>query len=44
LGRSGKTLILKTVKPFLKRLPIIGALIDFGLSVALGEDPWKSSI
>lgn len=31
--------ILSTVRPFLKRipLPVVGALIDFGLSVALGE-------
>jgi hypothetical protein len=36
-GKGGAKLILGTVRPLLKRLPIIGALIDFGLSVALGE-------
>jgi hypothetical protein len=29
--------VLKFVRPFTKRLPIIGGLLDFGLSVALGE-------
>ena len=43
LGRSGKKAILGFVKPFLKRLPIIGGLIDFGLSVALGEDPGRAA-
>lgn len=37
LGKGGAKAILGTVRPLLKRLPIIGALIDFGLSVALGE-------
>ncbi len=36
-GKGGAKAILGTVRPLLKRLPIIGALIDFGLSVALGE-------
>jgi murein DD-endopeptidase MepM/ murein hydrolase activator NlpD len=43
LGRSGKKAILGVVRPLLKRLPIIGALIDFGLSVALGEDPGRAA-
>jgi hypothetical protein len=43
LGRSGKKAILGFARPFLKRLPIIGALIDFGLSVALGEDPGRAA-
>jgi len=43
LGRSGKKAVLGFAKPFLKRLPIIGALIDFGLSVALGEDPGRAA-
>lgn len=43
LGKSGKKAILGFAKPFLKRLPIIGALIDFGLSVALGEDPGRAA-
>jgi hypothetical protein len=37
LGKGGAKAVLKFTRPFLKRLPIIGALIDFGLSVALGE-------
>ncbi len=36
-GKGGAKAILKFTRPLLKRLPIIGALIDFGLSVALGE-------
>ena len=44
LGEKGASKsILKFTKPFLKRLPIIGALIDFGLSVALGEDPGRAA-
>ena len=37
LGKGGTKAVLKFVRPFLKRLPLIGALIDFGLSVAMGE-------
>lgn len=36
-GKGGAKAILGTVKPLLKRLPLIGGLIDFGLSVAMGE-------
>jgi hypothetical protein len=43
LGKGGKKAILGFARPFLKRLPIIGALIDFGLSVALGEDPGRAA-
>ena len=42
-GKGGAKAILGFAKPFLKRLPIIGALIDFGLSVALGEDPGRAA-
>ena len=42
-GKSGAKTILGTVRPLLKRLPIVGALIDFGLSVALGEDPGRAA-
>jgi hypothetical protein len=37
---GGKRALLSSVRPFLKRipLPVVGALIDFGLSVALGEN------
>ena len=42
-GRGGSKVVLKFVRPFLKRLPIIGALIDFGLSVALGENPGRAA-
>ena len=43
-GGGNKTL-LSSVRPFLKRipLPVIGALIDFGLSVAFGEDPGRAA-
>jgi hypothetical protein len=37
LGKGGAKQVLKFVRPFTKRLPIIGALLDFGLSIALGE-------
>lgn len=45
LGKGGAKAVLGTVRPFLKRipLPVIGALIDFGLSVALGEDPGRAA-
>ncbi len=43
LGKGGKKAVLGFARPFLKRLPIIGALIDFGLSVALGEDPGRAA-
>jgi hypothetical protein len=36
-GRGGAKTILKFIRPFTKRLPIIGGLLDFGLSIALGE-------
>ena len=42
-GKGGAKTILKFIKPFTKRLPIIGGLIDFGLSVALGEDPGRAA-
>jgi len=42
-GKGGAKAVLGFAKPFLKRLPIIGALIDFGLSVALGEDPGRAA-
>ena len=42
---SGAKGLLSTVRPFLKRipLPVVGALIDFGLSVALGENPGRAA-
>ena len=42
-GKGGAKMVLGFARPFLKRLPIIGALIDFGLSVALGEDPGRAA-
>ena len=38
-------LLLSQARPFLKRipLPIVGALVDFGLSVALGENPGRAA-
>lgn len=45
VGRGGNRAILSSVRPFLKRipLPLVGALIDFGLSVALGENPGRAA-
>jgi hypothetical protein len=37
VGKSGAKTVLKFTRPLLKRLPIIGGLIDFGLSLAMGE-------
>lgn len=43
VGKGGAKTALRTIRPLLKRLPIIGALIDFGLSVAMGEDPGRAA-
>jgi hypothetical protein len=46
LGEKGAAKgILSAVRPLLKRIPIpvVGALIDFGLSWALGEDPGRAA-
>jgi len=45
MGRGGNKALLSSVRPFLKRipLPIVGALIDFGLSWALGENPGRAA-
>lgn len=43
LGRTGAKNVLKFVRPFTKRLPLIGAFLDFGLSVALGESPGRAA-
>ena len=42
---SGARGILSSVRPFLKRipLPVVGALVDFGLSWALGENPGRAA-
>lgn len=44
-GRGGNKALLSSVRPFLKRipLPVVGALVDFGLSVALGENPGRAA-
>lgn len=42
-GKGGAKAILKFTKPLLKRIPVIGALVDFGLSVALGESPGRAA-
>jgi len=45
-GPGTKTLVrslLKFARPVLKRIPIVGALIDFALSVALGENPGRAA-
>ena len=46
MGPGAKTLqksILKFARPILKRIPFVGALLDFALSVALGEDPGRAA-
>ena len=45
MGRGGNKALLSSVRPFLKRipLPVVGALVDFGLSVALGENPGRAA-
>jgi len=45
-GPGKKTLVkslLKFARPILKRIPIVGALLDFALSVALGENPGRAA-
>ena len=46
-GGPGKKIIgkslLKFARPILKRIPIVGALLDFALSVALGENPGRAA-
>ena len=46
-GGPGKKIIgsslLKFARPLLKRIPIVGALIDFALSVAMGENPGRAA-
>ena len=45
-GPGKKTLVrslLKFARPVLKRIPIVGALIDFALSVAMGENPGRAA-
>lgn len=37
LGKGGTKAALKVIRPLVKRLPFIGAFVDFALSVALGE-------
>ena len=45
LGGGGNKALLSSVRPFLKRipLPVVGALIDFGLSIALGENVGRAA-
>ena len=45
VGGGGNKALLSSVRPFLKRipLPVIGALIDFGLSIALGENVGRAA-
>jgi hypothetical protein len=42
-GKGGAKQVLNFVRPLTKRLPLIGGLLDFGLSVALGEDPGRAA-
>jgi len=46
-GPGKKTLVkslLKFARPILKRIPIVGALIDFALSVAMGENIGRAAL
>lgn len=45
MGRGGNKALLSSVRPLLKRipLPVVGALVDFGLSWALGENPGRAA-
>lgn len=46
MGPGQKTLqktILKFARPILKKVPFIGAVLDFALSVALGENPGRAA-
>ena len=46
MGPGQKTIqktILKFARPILKRVPFVGAILDFALSVALGEDPGRAA-
>ena len=42
-GKIGTKTVLKFVKPLVSRIPIIGGLIEFGLSWALGEPLGKAA-
>jgi hypothetical protein len=42
-GKQGAKTVLKFVKPLVSRIPIIGGLIEFGLSWALGEPVGKAA-
>ena len=35
--------IMKFLRPILKKIPVIGVLLDFGISVALGENPGRAA-
>lgn len=35
--------IMKFLRPILKKIPVVGVLLDFGISVALGEDPGRAA-
>ena len=37
LGRSGTKIALKFLRPIFKRIPVIGGLVDFIVSLAMGE-------
>lgn len=43
LGKSGAKAALKIIKPIVKTVPVIGGLIDFGLSWALGDPVGKAA-
>lgn len=42
-GKQGAKAVLKFVKPLVNKIPIIGGLIEFGLSWALGEPVGKAA-
>tara|TARA_X000000368_G_scaffold401213_1_gene373870 strand:+ start:4984 stop:6834 length:1851 start_codon:yes stop_codon:yes gene_type:complete len=35
--------IMKFLRPILKKIPVVGVLLDFGISVALGENPGRAA-
>ena len=35
--------LMKFLRPILKKIPVVGVLLDFGISVALGEDPGRAA-
>lgn len=43
MGLGKKAAMAKFLKPVLKRVPLVGGLLDFGISVALGEEVGRAA-